>query len=238
MDVINDCTFCEEFARGEHSNFRKLFPPRELENRILVQSEHFAALPGLGTLGQAYLLILPKEHFSAMAQVPDEWFPELTDFTERVRKLVTELYTSPILFEHGPAVSGKIGSGCCIDHAHIHLVATTVDLLDEIHAIYSRGTLGFSPDARPRVVTDVRAARDWLDQQIPYLWYQNHEQVEWLFPILKPVESQFLRKVLARKLNMADPEWDWALFPRKQRVIKNYREIMSALKLRERVEGS
>jgi hypothetical protein len=187
----------------------------------------------LGSLGLAYLLILPRDHFISMADIPSEWKNELSDFKERLRTVIADRYTTPIMFEHGPAVQSNSSTGCCVEHAHIHIVATTVELLDELKAYFKNEAQGIPTELLPKQIINDKPIRDLLKKRISYLWYESHDQQEWLFPLTKSIESQFIRKLLARHLNIPDPEWDWELFPRKESVIKNFHEIKAALEKQE-----
>jgi diadenosine tetraphosphate (Ap4A) HIT family hydrolase len=52
-----------------------------------------------------------------------EEFEELAGVKRRIGKVVRATYGRSTAFEHGAASFSK-NAGCCIDHAHLHIVPT------------------------------------------------------------------------------------------------------------------
>lgn len=227
----NWCTFCDEFSGKETSNFRYLFSADELQSRVLLKTKHFVVIPGLGPLGKAYLLILPYEPFTSMATLPIEYYQELYDLKRDVFSSLSQEYFPPITFEHGPAVGNRTRAGCCMEHAHLHIVATNVDLTEDLLNQYQDNTFGEYPPIYSNHIDGLRKAKSLLNNNLSYIWYETHPDATLIIPVSQTLESQFMRKLLANRLNLPDPEWDWALFPRKEQVLRTYHQLKPLLNI-------
>jgi diadenosine tetraphosphate (Ap4A) HIT family hydrolase len=223
------CTFCNELRGIEDCNFRRLFTPKELTSRILYQTNHFVSIPGLGPLGDAYILILPLEHYSCFAALPQTLHTEFAQIKTTMVDLLTRIYRTPIVFEHGTVNMEKVSAGCCVEHAHMHVVCTSIDLLDELKREAATGRFSLSKQLVPRHIGNLMELHGWIDAGFGYLYYENQKRETWGFPIDRPVESQFMRRKLARRLGLDDPAWDWLLFPGKSKVVETWRELMRSI---------
>jgi diadenosine tetraphosphate (Ap4A) HIT family hydrolase len=219
------CTFCNELEGSSDCNFRYLFTVDEFPSRIIHQTEHFVAIPGLGPIGDAYVLILPIEPYSSMAVLPDHYYPELDKIKNRVVGALSKAYSPPIAFEHGPSLNKELAAGCCVEHGHIHLVSTPVDLLNDLQADMASGKLGSGTGLTAEKINSVQELKDWLERGIAYLYYQTREGDQWAFPVTKKLESQFLRKKLATTLGWTGESWDWFLYPNKEKVKATWQRL-------------
>jgi len=213
----NGCTFCNEFSGNGEYNFRLLFTPNEFPSRILYRTEQFVVLPGLGPLGKVYLLILPEKPYGSIASLPIGLLKEFLSVKDLVFEILSKYFGQPLAFEHGPSFVNEVNAGCCVEHAHLHVCVTDVDILEDIQKDARNGKFGFSSVA-PKRIEDLSDLKDWADRGIAYIYYQNQNGDQWGFPVHEPIESQYLRRRLALKLGMNDPAWDWLLYPNKEQV--------------------
>src|ERR1035441_7404623 len=90
-----------------------------------------------------------KEHQISMGALPIELRNEAEEVERRTRSVLGRRYEKPIVgFEHGPSAENH-GTGCGVDHAHLHLLPLDCDLLTYV---------------RPFVPTSVEwKACDWED---------------------------------------------------------------------------
>lgn len=102
---------------------------KEPWNRPLYQTSNFCVLPSLGSLVAGWLLIVPKRHFICMGALSPGLRQELDDLKRRVGAVVRRRYGQVCVFEHGPSRPNH-SIGCSVDHAHLHLVPITFDLVD------------------------------------------------------------------------------------------------------------
>jgi hypothetical protein len=67
-----------------------------------------------------------------MGALPMTLRTEADELELRTRALLETQYDKPVVaFEHGPSTE-KHGTGCGVDHAHLHLVPTDCDLLASV----------------------------------------------------------------------------------------------------------
>lgn len=212
-----ECTFCNEFSGKGEYNFRILFTPDEFHSRILYRTDQFVVLPGLGPLGKIYLLILPKEPYVSIASLPVRLLEEYHSVKNFVFEILSDNFGELISFEHGPSLSNKVNAGCCVEHAHLHVCVTDVDIFEDIQLDAQNGKFGYS-GVTPRKIKNISDMKNWVDAGTAYIYYQGQNGVEWGFPVSTQIESQYLRKKLALRLGVQDPAWDWLLYPNKEKV--------------------
>src|SRR5690349_752634 len=95
------CEFCIEIERPEESYFYKLFSKRDIKSRILYEDSTFIAVPGLGSLTEGYVLILPKEHSVSLSHLSPESLNELDHLKKQLLGFMKGAYGNIFCFEHG-----------------------------------------------------------------------------------------------------------------------------------------
>ena len=155
------CEFCKEKPNGKYP---------------LLESNYFYVIPSLGQIVTGYLLICTQQHFISLSQTPENYFSELKEVQDRVRKVLTQSYKQPIFFEHGAV---KVRQGvCCIDHAHLHCVPLGKDILKDI--------TNFFP---VRKIKDISELMEQQEKQAPYIYYESLDQTQyvvrptWAYPL-------------------------------------------------------
>jgi diadenosine tetraphosphate (Ap4A) HIT family hydrolase len=207
-----DCVFCEEFVdKSKDNQFLSIFGDI-LPTRVIYETEHFVVVPSIGQLVEGYLLIVPRGHYLSIGHLPQTLLLEFEKLQKLTKSILTDAYTSPILFEHGP-VSEKQHGGCCVDHAHLHLVPANVDLRGRLdNLLPSKSILSFA-----ELALETSSER-------PYLYYESQNGDRSVYPATG-VPSQLLRKVLAQELGIPD-QWDWLIFPGKERLVRTYVKLV------------
>lgn len=184
MDLC-DCRLCREYQTKEN---------------VIFESDNFFVVPSIGQIVEGYLLICSKQHFISVSQFPQKLLPEFEEIKSKVRDILTKYYIAPIFFEHGPTAVNKKG-GCCVEHAHLHAVPVNVDILvDLLKNFQAKKIEDFSPLVQQ------------LEKNIPYFYYENQAGGKYLFELSDPVSSQYLRQLVAVKINQKD-KWDWMQYP-------------------------
>lgn len=179
------CRYCEIIANG----------PREhaFWNRPLLESDNFMVIPTIGSIVEGWLLIVSKQHHINMGAVPASHINELKGIVDHVKEVVTAKYSTPIIFEHGPASCGTT-VGCGIDHAHLHVVPLDLsfNVADEDHS--------FEILNCPKSVHPFDYMRNLYEQKKAYLFLHepSHDPI---FLTSNSIPSQFFRRVIARKVN-------------------------------------
>jgi ATP adenylyltransferase len=210
---MENCEFCLEFSsfkKYKLSFFHSLFP--HLSNRILKETENFVVVPSLGQISEGYLLVITKDHYISMGHLPPQLHDELNIIIEQVSDILQFAYNKDIIqFEHGPSSSSQKG-GCCIDHAHLHILPLNVlpnlDLLPDLIFREKHETNLF-----PAI------ARDFLDNNRPYLYIKiRGSSINRSFTLdAVGLPSQYMRRIIAQSIGKYD-EWDWAIFIGEQEV--------------------
>jgi len=212
---MENCEFCSEFSslkQDKLSFFHSLF--LHLDNRILKETENFVIVPSLGQILEGYLLVITKDHYISMGTLPSQFHVEVNQVIERTSEILRTAYNTDILqFEHGPSSSSKKG-GCCIDHAHVHIVPLNADILPNIDSL---------PDLVLRERCEANAfpgiTQYFLKENRPYLYINISRASNNKSIILDAngLPSQYMRRVIAQAIGKEN-EWDWAIFLGEQEI--------------------
>jgi ATP adenylyltransferase len=172
-------------------------------NRPLIETTNFVVIPSLGALIEGWVLVVPKEHHISMGALPEQLRAEADELELRTRTLLSDRYGSPIVaFEHGPSAS-QHGTGCGVDHAHLHLLPLACDL--------SRYVTPFVPHSLKwhpcNWVERTEAHKSGLD----YL-YLKPDGARGLIAVSEDFGSQVFRRAIADYLGAAD-QFSWREFP-------------------------
>ena len=106
---------------------------RDLWNTVLFECESFVALPSVGALVEGWLLVVPKSPALSIGTLSLGDRMQLIEFVRSVVPQLEARFGSVAAFEHGPSAS-NCAIGCGVDYAHLHLVPTDCDLLQEASA--------------------------------------------------------------------------------------------------------
>jgi len=129
MKQHNDCTFCKIVA-GEIPSYK------------IYEDEHFYAFLDRVQLCEGHTLLIPKEHFRFIWDVPDEY-----NYFAAANKIVSH-YIKDLGFPYVDSVS----FGRMIPHAHLHLLphngerSEWTDALEDIGRMQLDETRWFSPE--------------------------------------------------------------------------------------------
>ena len=110
-----------------------------------------------------------------------------------------------IVFEHGGSLSG---GGGCIEHAHLQIAPTRIDLVSVILA--EHGSARFSK------LDSLDSLRGAINGDRPYLLVQDQASVAYVSDQLE-LSPQYVRSRLAKMTNQAE-FWDYLAFPQLDRV--------------------
>lgn len=194
--LASGCIFCD-LLTGEREGagpFWGMFGWHEITSAIVAETPHFAVVPDAAPIVEGHLLVLTKEHLHSIAHLSAAFYPKLEKILQHLHDVLSRHYSAPIVLEHG-AASAQQRAGCCVDHAHLHIVPVTVDLM---------------PFLEPRFVK--MPLRDFHDLQAhfrgrPYLLVVSATGA--MFGFDAPIcPSQFHRQLLAVTLGYPS-EWDW-----------------------------
>jgi diadenosine tetraphosphate (Ap4A) HIT family hydrolase len=188
------CDFCDEFRGGRENAFARLYGKRAPE-RILLATGQLCVVASLGQIVEGYLLVLPMQHYRALADAPHGFNEELADLKNSVRAVLSAAYGRCVFFEHG--TRSENSGGCGIYHAHLHAVPL-VQRTDPIVRLKQRFAL--------KGISGIEKIGETIDPIDSYLYYQDLDSREYVCPV-DHLPSQYMRRLLAETLGR--PNWDW-----------------------------
>lgn len=181
----SDCRICAiasgQYALGE-------------VDRPWLEDDRYVAFTSIGALVEGWSLASPRAH--ALNLLEDYADPAFVGFVCKVIETVEAVYGSVIVFEHGAQCEGSETS-CGTSHAHLHIVPINFSLQQEA-ASFDSGLSWFNCQLK-----DIKAQigkREYLFVADRYKGAETTGEA----CILNEGQSQFFRRVIARKLGRPD----------------------------------
>jgi diadenosine tetraphosphate (Ap4A) HIT family hydrolase len=198
------CDFCNEFSGRRNNSFNSIYG-NDPTNRLLFRSADFVVFPTLGQIVEGYLLLVPTEHHTSLADLPVSLFQTFARLSESVTAALAAEYGPCLLFEHG--TRSVDAGGCGISHAHLHAVPfpTNLDPIDSLRKQFSGKQL--------RDLGEIAQCSKGLPG---YLFYQDSLSRAFLFDVGN-LPSQYMRRIMAEALGLEN--WDWRAVGREERLV-------------------
>jgi diadenosine tetraphosphate (Ap4A) HIT family hydrolase len=172
---------------------------------VLDESHGILAVAALGPVAAGHILLVPREHMSSAAQLPQDRYRDLEHEWERWSSRLEETWQQPVLtFEHGSGLAGD-ESSACITHVHWQLVPTehatailselpagvsTVRLVDRdrqyLMARVGQETRVLTDGGRPQQIRRRLAAALGRDAYVDYLLFPQLSVMEETIAHLSP----------------------------------------------------
>lgn len=168
-------------------------------NVSLVDTDLFTVVPSLGAIVPGWLLVVPKGHTICAGAMAQDHRSELEVVVHNAAEAMRAEFGRVIIFEHGPSQTGQ-QLGCSIDHTHIHLVPSLLDIKQAIFELYD-GNIVWSK------VPNMGATADAYSKGIPYLYLEQDESC--YMATGASLRSQTLRRIIA--LYAGAIEFDWKI---------------------------
>ena len=215
----NNCTFCAKLDR------RSVELKPCIWDQVLFESPNFVVVPTVGAITEGWLLIVPRRHYLCFGGLEKELLPELDTLRNDVGRVLEACYGPVAIFEHGPA-EPKQPVGCSVDHAHLHILSTTLDLFGGVRDV-------FPQDLCWKALNDFSDLMAVHKSGLPYLYVEQPiGTARWASH--PDFESQIFRKVIAR--NVGTPErFDWRDFPEQPIVESTVATIKACLSANQTV---
>jgi diadenosine tetraphosphate (Ap4A) HIT family hydrolase len=186
---------------------------------VILETANFVAIAGLGPLAEGYVLVVTRVHVSCIAAAPTAWGDELEELRRTIATAQRGVYGASFFFEHGR-------SGACLPegegedhcyHAHLHLVASAVDLPAAV-----------SQDHRLVPLRDWQHLIDHYAQDpLPYIMVERANGGIGYVPTPKKLPRHYLRTKTAELLGVPELA-DCMAFPRLD-VVERGRSRLSAV---------
>lgn len=213
---VVECPFCIEFTDIEASEFRTLFSREELQSRIILTTQAFNVIVGLGAINPGYLLLVPKIHNISFAHLSNTEAAEAEVIKKYLKEVLSKAYpnSSIIVFEHG-ATSSECLSGGCISHAHLHFLPTQrTNLLPKLMEAFVQKPIGS--------LLELQSIRGHK-----YLYYEDMTGGH-VFLVEQRLPSQYFRRLIA--IEEGKPlQWDWGIFIEKENIVQTTNTLEDVL---------
>jgi len=212
----SECTFCDQFR--DHKNngvggsvFGQTF------NRILWDDGSFVVVSALGALVEGWLLIVPREHFLSIANLPSNLRCRFLHLKNTVALILKETYSvDPIFFEHG-SFSNELPGGACIVHAHLHAVPTSINLMPDL-----------MNQLKPRPIKSIEALWETPPNKA-YVYFEHPEKIPTIAEVNVYLPCQYLRRLIANRLGVPE-QWNWRSNFQKTRIMNANSKLKNKFK--------
>lgn len=175
------------------------------EDQVMAESPFFYVKPGLGHFREGYLLINSRIHARSLSYLNRDVLRELQEVKRIMASRLRDLLGNEVVFfEHGE-VNPKHHPGCCLEHAHLHILPLPEGADETMELTFSREKL-----------KDLTDLRDYATRNTSYLYYENREGM-FAYCVGENLPSQFLRRMFCQRLGVED-QWDWAVFPFRDKI--------------------
>lgn len=206
------CSICAELNEDDECNLLKKYCPA-IESRLIFSTSDFCILPTLGSFVPGYLMIITRDHIASIGHLANDKLDTLERLIACCKKVIQSKFLKrSIVFEHGPVSPTKRG-GCCIDHAHVHIVPTDLEIIHQFHSSLSI-----------EKIEKIYEIQSYIRRGIPYIFYENLDSSRFVLEG-DIIPSQYVRQVIARNLNLPYGEWDWRHYPFCNNIMETLRII-------------
>lgn len=157
---------------------------------------------------QGHILIIPKEHISAMGNLSEDAFKKYVELYTKVKSFVNAFYGEVGIFEHG--ITGQT-----VFHAHTHFLPfnhDTEEIISDQKALHR--------------ITNLKEMKDEFMQKQKYLFFENKNQM-WLVDT-RLGSPRFFRDIFAELLD-AKERANWKKVRENQILMKQFKKDISAL---------
>jgi diadenosine tetraphosphate (Ap4A) HIT family hydrolase len=164
------------------------------------------AIPTIGSIVPNWLLVVPRVRAMSMADLAPEIRHSMYLFGQDLAREMRPV-GRPLFFEHGARALGNV-IGCGVDQAHLHVLATEIDLL---------GIALADPEVFWMAADSIDPWQD-LDGS-EYYFVQACGKAFVGHP--RTSQSQYFRKLIARAAGVPF-QWDYKVWPNYENVRRTY----------------
>ena len=197
------------------------------KERILDETDNFFTIASLGPMGiPGYVLVVSKDHSIGTGDIDAADRKELAEMIVKAKSVVSGVFGSTMVFEHGPRVCDTRG-GSCLDHAHIHIVpsksvmdALAVDLFKKLEY---NGQF-YRVDRLESMVSLERTAEIYHAKKTSHLYVESPDGLQILTEVNFHLPSQYMRRIIAYTQKI--PHWNWRSHPDNETVLRTVDALM------------
>jgi diadenosine tetraphosphate (Ap4A) HIT family hydrolase len=189
------CLLCDVLAERRDTPARSFISPAEMPSEILSRAGSFVAISDVAPLAPGHMLLVTDRHLSAMGRLTTSELTALSLTQARFAHRLESIYSTPVVaFEHGLCSTNSVGS-CGIDHAHLHLMPTHVQIEQKFRDDFTTSSLQHLADL----------AKEAGDQE-EYLLLMTPAGKS-LIAYLQAPRSQYFRKAIGIMTHQSF--WNW-----------------------------
>ena len=187
------CLFCDITRHPGMSTFEHNVKC-DFVDMIVYESQNFVVVPGLGPLAPGYLMIMTKDHYLSLAQIPENLMEEYLEVEKDIESILKEMYKEDVgFYEHGTGPNGAVGLKSIV-HMHVHVM-----LGNELKPEY-RNMLNM------KQIESVTVAKN--ESYFSYKWTSNGKMwIVWDPEVY--IQRQFHRQVYAEEHGLAKDQFNW-----------------------------
>jgi len=199
------------------------FCARPEPERVLYESEHFYVLLSLGPIVEGTALLVAKEHFRSMFDLPPNLSATYTAEKARLKQLINTVYGPCIITEHGRVqaclVEDEEAHDLLCYHAHQIFFPVSADLSN----LFQEGP--FEPVFQGHSLFDLPA----LAEEDEYLLFEDTSNRVFVNKVLGKCPRQYMRYLVARSVDRPELT-SWARFPEHDRIFAAKEKYLAALR--------
>ena len=83
------CDICSELQKDQKAYFYSTYES-SISNRIIHETENLHVIPSIGQIVEGYLLIVPKNHYLSIGQMPANLIAEVEETKEYLYKHISK----------------------------------------------------------------------------------------------------------------------------------------------------
>ena len=190
------------------------------ETRIIMKSENFYAILGLGPVVEGYTIIASKLHYKSTLDLPDDLLKEQNIFKNTIKNILKETYGPSIAVEHGriEACTSQVPHENHCFHSHQLIFPVDIDLIPLLKE-YKYDPIFFS---------SLKEAKDKLNPIDEYLFFENTKNETFIAIASHPCRRQFLRFLVGLTQNKIERA-DWTKFEGWEEIKKAKTKLIKSL---------
>lgn len=189
MEFSKECPFCR---KTKFNNNKLVNLPTE--ESVLFENNNVYVQVDIAPLCLGHILIITNNHYLNFFETSNEIKEDVFQLKEIIKKIYKKIYNTDVLFfEHGSAKSGYAGAS--IDHAHLHCIPHKFNINESLNK-----SLG-NP-----IKLDILSSSLNFKNEFSYIYTENSQEMKLLYKVEK-LPSQFLRKLISKKLNNTNYLW-------------------------------
>lgn len=151
-------------------------------NSILYKTKNFYVKVGKGIITAGHIMIIPKKHYKAIAEIENNLVNEYLELKDKVAAEVTKQFAKPFLVEYG--VYGQ-----SVFHAHIHIIPTFSDEYNSVNILRDI-FLPASKELNVKLIkiTSFKELQNHYEKHKMYIYFESDGE-QYIFPVNNNMQS-------------------------------------------------